>query len=296
VLPGTGGITLSHRVGDRCVGLAADHVEPGVSIHSEHRSAGGEKEGANLALNTLACIGNLAVVMSGPCAGARGVVTGKHGGIENVLVDFSDEVLRKLRIGDQVQVYSVGQGARLPDHPRVTVMNASPRLLRRWGLRSEGDKLAVPITHVVPAAVMGSGLGKAYAQRGDYDIQLFDAHMVRRHRLGSLRFGDLVAIANADGQFGRSYHTGHLSIGAVVHSDSTVAGHGPGVVTLVTGPASAFVLMRRADANLAVILAIRVAKVPAAQKTFSQKYKPAQRVNPPDPARMRVRAHTGGKP
>src|SRR5262249_41887301 len=28
VLPGTGGIVISHRVGDRCVGLAADHIEP----------------------------------------------------------------------------------------------------------------------------------------------------------------------------------------------------------------------------------------------------------------------------
>src|ERR1700754_3586644 len=30
VLPGTGGITLNHRIGDPCVGLAGDHIEPGV--------------------------------------------------------------------------------------------------------------------------------------------------------------------------------------------------------------------------------------------------------------------------
>src|ERR1700729_4250514 len=35
VLPGTGGITISHRIGDPCVGLAGDHVEPGVARSEE---------------------------------------------------------------------------------------------------------------------------------------------------------------------------------------------------------------------------------------------------------------------
>jgi len=30
LVPGVGGITYNKRVGDRCVGLAGDHVEPGV--------------------------------------------------------------------------------------------------------------------------------------------------------------------------------------------------------------------------------------------------------------------------
>lgn len=31
VLPGTGGIVLNKRIGDHCVGLAGDHIEPGVA-------------------------------------------------------------------------------------------------------------------------------------------------------------------------------------------------------------------------------------------------------------------------
>jgi hypothetical protein len=271
VLPGTGGITFNHRVGDLCVGLAADHVEPGVSVRNDQRSPGEPKNGANLALNTFACIGNGAIITSGPAAGARGVVTGKHGGIENVLVDYPLSVMKRLRIGDGVQVFSIGQGMRFEDFPDIAVLNASPRLIRSWGLRVEGRRLGVGVTHLVPAAIMGSGLGKSSAARGDYDIQLFDPSVRKRYRLGSLRFGDIVAIVDADGRFGRAYSSCHITIGIVVHGDSTVAGHGPGVVTLLSGPASRFVASRDREANIARILSLRTPAKPVSRKPLIAK-------------------------
>jgi hypothetical protein len=255
ILPGTGGIVLSHRVGDRCLGLAADHVEPGVSIRNDQRTRGGD--GPNLALQTYASVGNWAVVTSGRCAGTRGIVTGKHGGVEHVLIDFSAEALRRLAIGDRIQIYAYGLGMRLLDYPDIAVFNAAPRLIARWLAVPGGERLPVPITHRIPARIMGSGLGRNNVQRGDYDIQLFDAPTVRQFGLDTLRFGDLVAIINADNRFGRSYATGRTSIGVVVHSESTVAGHGPGVVTLLSGPSDRFDLRIDAQANIARILDIR---------------------------------------
>ena len=126
VLPGTGGIVLSHRVGDPCVGLAGDHVEPGASIRNEGRAVKGERDGPNQALQTLTCIGNAARVISGPCAGKTGIVTGKHGGIDTVLVDFPIETLRRLAVGDRIQIYAYGTGVRLLDHPDVSVTNCRP--------------------------------------------------------------------------------------------------------------------------------------------------------------------------
>src|SRR4051794_17347157 len=105
VLPGTGGIVLSHRVGDPCVGLAGDHVEPGASIRNEGRSVKGERDGSNLALQTLTCIGNAARVVSGACAGKTGIVTGKHGGIGTGLVDVPVETLGRLPGGDSIEKY-----------------------------------------------------------------------------------------------------------------------------------------------------------------------------------------------
>jgi hypothetical protein len=273
ILPGTGGITLTHRVGDACVGIAGDHIEPGVSLRNEGRAVKGERDGPNLALQTLTCIGNLARVLSGAGAGATGTVTGKHGGIDTVLVDFPLETLRKLAIGDRIQVYAYGQGLRLLDHPEVAVFNAAPRLIARWGLGQEGRRLVVPVTHIVPSGIMGSGLGKADVGRGDYDIQMFDMPTVRRHRLGALRFGDLVAIRDADHRFGRAYRQDCVAVGCVVHGESSVAGHGPGIATLMSGPASAFRLKLDPDANIAGRLAIRRPAYPRARLPLIEREK-----------------------
>ncbi|MFM2053829.1 MAG: hypothetical protein RL456_1866 [Pseudomonadota bacterium] len=257
VLPGTGGIVLNRRIGDLCVGLAGDHIEPGVALHHNGREVIGPRNGPNLALVTYACVGNVARVISGPCRGAQGLVTGKHGGVDHVLVDFPTAVLARLQIGDRVQITSHGLGLRLPGHPQVEVLNCAPRLLARWGVRTRDGRLEVPVTHLVPSRVMGSGLGKNSAWRGDYDIQLADRATRERHRLGSLRFGDFVAITDADVRRGPLYRGGRVTIGVIVHGDSTVAGHGPGVTPLLTGPAACLRLVRDARANLAAAFDVR---------------------------------------
>ena len=43
-----------------------------------------------------------------------------------------------------------------------------------------------------------------------------------------------MAITDADTRFGRNFMTGAMTIGVVVHSDCILAGHGPGVTTLMT--------------------------------------------------------------
>ncbi|MBU3056548.1 DUF4438 domain-containing protein [Pseudomonas indica] len=257
VLPATGGIVINHRIGDPCIGLAGDHIEPGVALHNNSREVVGPRDGPNTALMTYACIGNRAQVISGPCAGQTGVVTGKHGGINHVLVDFPTRVLARLQIGDRIQITSHGLGASLLDYPDVEVLNCAPRLLWRWGIQERDGRLLVPISHTVPSVLMGSGLGKNSTWRGDYDIQLADRGLRQRHRLGSLRFGDLVAIVDADNRRGPLYRPGRVTIGVIVHGDSTVSGHGPGVTPLLTGPTARLVPRFDPRANLAAVLDIR---------------------------------------
>ncbi|XXF77673.1 DUF4438 domain-containing protein [Myxococcaceae bacterium GXIMD 01537] len=257
LVPGSGGIVLNRRVGDRAVGLAGDHVEAGVSLHNNGREVVGPRDGPNRALMFYSCVGNRARVLSGAAAGAEGTVVGKHGGINHVIVDFSPDVKRKLGIGDRIQVDGYGQGLELPGHADVRALNLSPRLLRRWGVRTEGRRLHVPITHVVPAQLMGSGLGRSEGVLGDLDIQLSDANLVRRYRLGSLRLGDFVALIPLDYRFGPSRRPGMVTVGVVVHTDSQVAGHGPGVTPLLMGPKERFHLSREPGANLARVLGLR---------------------------------------
>lgn len=267
ILPGTGGININNRIGDRCVGLAGDHVEPGAAIRNNSREAPDEKNGPNLALLTYSCIGNAAVVVTGPCAGKKGVVTGKHGGIDHVLIDFPDNVLRRLRIGDRIQIYSHGLGMRFLDHPSVKIFNCSPSLIRDWGLRFNRRRLQVPVTHLIPASAMGSGIGKNNSFHGDYDIQLFDPGIRKRFHLESLRFGDFVAVIDYDSRFGKAYLKGMITVGIIVHGDSTVSGHGPGILSLLSSEKALLDPVVDTNANLAYVLKIR--RLP-----FAKAYRP----------------------
>jgi hypothetical protein len=256
VLPGVGGITYNVRVGDTACGWEADHVEPGVSIENKENDPTFGR-GANTALNVLSCVGNEAVVVSGDAKGARGVVTGKHGGIEHVLVDFQPETLEKLMLGDKVLVKAFGVGLKLLDFPDIKVMNMDPRFLEALDPKPVGDKLEVPVTHVIPAAIMGSGLGANQTYSGDYDIQLFDEATRKEYGLDDLRLGDLVAIMDADHSYGRIYRKGAVSVGIVVHTNCVTSGHGPGVTTLFTSSTGKIIPKIDAKANIACILKLR---------------------------------------
>lgn len=271
VLPGTGGIVLNQRIGDPCIGLAGDHIEPGVALHNNGREVVGPRDGPNNALMTYACVGNIAEVLNGRMAGQRGVVTGKHGGINHVLVDFPSGVLAGLAIGDRIQIRSHGLGVRFPQFSELEAMNCAPALLRHWGLRVRDGAIHVPVTHFVPAVLMGSGLGKNTAWRGDYDIQMSDRVLRNRYRLGSLRFGDIVAIVNADVRRGPSVRQGRVTLGVIVHGDSTASGHGPGVTPLITGPASQLRPYLDTRANLAGILRIRTPQPPRGRATLPER-------------------------
>lgn len=256
VLPGVGGITYNIRVGDPACGWEADHVEPGVSIENKEEDPR-FKRGANTALNVLSCIGNEATVVTKEAKGEKGVVTGKHGGIEHVLVDFPPKTLEKLMLGDKVLVKAFGVGLKLLDFPNVKIMNMDPSLLEAIDPKQKGEKLEVPVTHVIPAAIMGSGLGADQTYSGDYDIQLFDENIREKYRLDHLRLGDLIAIGDADHSYGRIYRQGAMSVGIVVHTNCVSSGHGPGVTTLFTSSDGKIIPRIDSKANIASILHLR---------------------------------------
>jgi len=256
VLPGVGGITYNVRVGDLACGWEADHVEPGVSLENKENDPR-FGQGANTAFNVLSCVGNEAVVVSGDAKGKKGIVTGKHGGIEHVLVDFPIETLEKLVLGDKVLVKAHGVGLKLLDFPDIIVMNMDPYFLEALAPKPKGDKLEVPVTHIIPAAIMGSGLGANQTYSGDYDIQLFDESTRKEYKLDNLRLGDLVAILDADHSFGRIYRKGAVSVGIVVHTNCVTSGHGPGVTTLFTSSTGKITPKINEKANIASIMKLR---------------------------------------
>ncbi len=243
ILPGTSGITYSHRVGDNCMDLVGDHVEPGVSIHHSSKR---ESD----ALMYLSCIGNEAIVTTGDAKGEKGWVTGSHGGIENVLIDFSEEILERLVVGDKIQIKGWGQGLEIEGFEDVAIMNIDPDLLERLGLKIIDGKINVDVTRKIPAYLMGSGIGWPSAYTGDYDIMTADEGEYERLNLKDLKFGDLVYLENCDNTYGRGYLKGSGSVGVVVHSDCVKMGHGPGVVVIMSSKNDRFNIGIKKDANI----------------------------------------------
>ncbi|HSA60031.1 MAG TPA: DUF4438 domain-containing protein [bacterium] len=253
--PSVGGITYNVKVGDSVFGFEADHVEPGVSCiaggFSDRRTAN-----PNLSFNAYSCIGNEAVILSGAAKGKKGVVTGHHGGVEHVLIDFGTSILEKLSYDDKISIRGVGQGLKLLDYPDISVSGLDPKVLKKIPVRASKRELAVPVVATVPAELMGSGLGHNDSFKGDYDIQTGDPSVIQKYGLERLCFGDFVAVIDHEAHFGWSYKKGAVSIAVVVHGNSFLAGHGPGVQTVLTSRSGQIKPVLDSKANLGYYLKI----------------------------------------
>lgn len=268
MLPSVGGITYNVKVGDSVFGLAGDHIEPGVSFTSDPAKL---TQDPNRGFNIFSCVGNEATLISGDAKGEKGIVTGHHGGVEHVLADFPDAALEKMTHDDKVLIRAFGQGLRLLDCPDIHCFSLDPALLGRLGARPAGEgRLEIPVAAIVPGKLMGSGLGHSDIFKGDYDIQTSDMAAIREHQLDRLRFGDLVAIVDHDSTFGWNYQAGAVSVGVVVHGDSQLAGHGPGVQTLLTSRKGHLRPTVQADANIGLYLGVGRWRKSSARKRSGQ--------------------------
>ena len=247
-LPGSGGITYNVKIGDSAMGWAGDHVEPGVTVRNQDSMENG-------ALQSLSCVGNQATVVGGDAKGAKGYVTGTHGGIEDLICYFDSDTLESLVIGDKIQVRAWGQGIEFVGQPGIRIKNLDPDLLDKLGLRARGDDVEAPVSAIIPPQLMGSGLG-ATSERGDYDIVTNDLSVHEKYGLGDLRLGDVVAITDHDNTVGRAYREGAVTVGVIVHADSYASGHGPGVTTVLTSRAGQLKPVIDKTANIARYLGV----------------------------------------
>ncbi|NLI98243.1 DUF4438 domain-containing protein [bacterium] len=255
-LPSIGGISYNIKVGHSAFGWEGDHLEPGVSTVVDEEKRYGFQ---NASYHFYSCIGNEAVIVTGDAKGKKGVVTGHHGGAEHVMIDFPDEVLEKLNMDDKFLVKGWGQGLKLLDYPDILCYSLDPMLLQKMGIKElKAGKIEVPVAALVPGYLMGSGTGSTSMGTGDYDIMTTDRAEIKRLGLDRLRFGDFVAIMDHDNCYGRSWRKGAVTIGIVVHSDCLLAGHGPGITTLISSAKPLIVPKIDKHANIAEIMKIGI--------------------------------------
>jgi hypothetical protein len=252
-LPSIGGIVYNVKVGDPAFGWEADHNEPCVSTILDEKK---RYDRPNAGYVFYACIGNEAKIINGDAKGNKGIVTGHHGGAEHVMIDFADSVLEKLNFEDKILIKGYGQGLKLVDYPDIAVYNFDPNLLQKMNIKTKGEKIQVPVTAKIPAELMGSGTGSLMMGGGDYDIMTTDRKFIKEHNIDKLRFGDFVALIDHDNMYGRSFRKGAITIGIIIHGDCLLAGHGPGVSTLLSARKPIIEPIIDPDANIAKILKI----------------------------------------
>jgi hypothetical protein len=227
ILPPTcGGIVFNVKVGDSAYDWISDHTEPGVTV-GLHKDAKTEEWWAFL---IPVCIGNKAIITTGEAKGKEGIVTGFHTGI---LIDFPDDTLEKLTIGDKIKIICYGTGLELSNLKEdIKVSNIDPELLEKFCYEEE-NKLKVNIKKEIPGEFMGSGLG-AMSTNIDYDIMTSDEKMLEKYDLKDLKLGDIVLIRDHFCGYGPCLRKGAVTIGVVIHGDSKLSGHGPGVLPILT--------------------------------------------------------------
>ena len=242
VRPGQGGIVLGVGPGDLADRWVSDHLEPGASIvHPE--------PAANHALQAFSCVGNRATVLGGPANGAEGVVIGKHGAL---LAAFAPRDLARMAPGDAVEIDGCGVGLALDDEGEVAVHSCSPELLDALVPgRTPDGRMRVPVVGTLPPEAAAAGLGMDVA-RFNIDLQV-DQPPVTAVAAG-LRFGDVIAVLDQDHRYGRQVREGWLVVGVIVHGHSVGGGHGLGMVSLLSGPATRFSLDQQKGASLTALV------------------------------------------
>lgn len=250
LLPAFGGVVYNVSVGDRAFGWAADCIHPGVSIK-------GSDDLKNRGLNVFACVGNIAVVMSGQARGESGVVTGKSGRFsEQVIIHFPVEIRRRMAVGDQIVVRSLGTGLSIAGHETVACKGLSPDLLKALPSISEGGVLKIGVVATVPPHLVGAGAGLT-SEGGSLHIQSADRDELKNAGLDQLRLGDIVAIMDTDSRYNHGYLRGAMSIGVVGQTDGPRAGYGPGLTVIMTAPDGALGAFSAPYTNLASLLALK---------------------------------------
>lgn len=226
---GMGGICYNIKVGSPALGWIGEHIEPGISAVFKQAE---RKREEWLGLHIPTCIGNEARVVSGDGKGAKGIITGLH---TAVLIDFASEDMEKLAIGDKILIKSYGLGLELIEFPRLKCMNLVPSLLGKVIDRlTRGSKPNIKIRAEIPPELMGSGLGITSPLYVDYDIMTSDKKVLESLGITNMRIGDIVAIYDHFALYGPCYKKGAITIGVVIHGDSVIAGHGPGVLPIFT--------------------------------------------------------------
>ena len=149
-------------------------------------------------------------------------------------MEIKSLILDKICIGDQIDIITHGRGLKLLDFPNIEIKKIDPKLLKSLFLKIVKKKLIVDVAIELPIRIMGSG-AELNSEYVDQDLMSGDRVLMKKLKIDQMKLGDLIAINHADHRWGRSYKKDYVSIAICIHGDSVMSGHGPGIMTIMTG-------------------------------------------------------------
>ena len=146
---------------------------------------------------------------------------------------------------------------KLLDFPEIKIKKIDPNLLKSMNFKVENKKLIVDVAIELPIKIMGSG-AELNSEYVDQDLMSGDRSLMKKLKIDQMKLGDLIVINHADHRWGRSYKKDHVSIALCIHGDSVMTGHGPGIMTIMTGTKKNLGWRINKKANLKNILKIKL--------------------------------------
>ncbi len=132
-----------------------------------------------------------------------------------------------------------------------------PNLLKSMNLKIVDKKLIVDVAMELPIRIMGSG-AELNSEYVDQDLMSGDRSLMKKLKIDQMRLGDLIVINHADHRWGRSFKKDYISIAICIHGDSVMTGHGPGIMTIMTGKRKNLGWKINKKANIKNILKVKI--------------------------------------
>jgi hypothetical protein len=124
-------------------------------------------------------------------------------------------------------------------------------------LKIVDKKLIVDVAMELPIRIMGSG-AELNSEYVDQDLMSGDRSLMKKLKIDQMRLGDLIVINHADHRWGRSFKKDYISIAICIHGDSVMTGHGPGIMTIMTGKRKNLGWKINKKANIKNILKVKI--------------------------------------
>ena len=142
------------------------------------------------------------------------------------------------------------------DFPEIEIKKIDPDLLNAMNIKEVDGRLLIDVAMELPIRIMGSG-AELNSEYVDQDLMSGDRKLMKKLKIDQMKLGDLIVINHADHRWGRSFKKDYISIAICIHGDSVMTGHGPGIMTIMTGKRKYLNWNINKEANLKKILKIK---------------------------------------